>query len=314
MAPMRAGAAVLALSALAWASSARAQEPPDRIEIARALEIAGTDECLSAETLATEVARWLGRSEIDRRIGVIVRPATEGGDTLEVVRDGAVIAERSADAGDATCGERRAALALMIALAIDATVLTELHEPDPPQVEPVAPAPQRIEIGLGIEVLFVWGLLPEVAGGAALSFDLRPIDWLALRAAALFALTVDVPLAGGNVSSAFIGGRVDVCPGASVPPFRLEACAALVAGAVRAAGTDFSVNQETVLPWAAVGLGAAARVEFSREIALRLSVESAIPFVRPEIAVIGGDGATIATAPSSPVAVDAALGVVFLFP
>ena len=108
--------------------------------VAEAVTVPADDACLSPG-LASPIATWLGRDEVraDLTVEVVI-----GDDAIGFVlrRAGEIRVERMLSPAPADCADRRAALGLAIAMALDAAVL-EAFVPPPPEPEPTEPRPAR---------------------------------------------------------------------------------------------------------------------------------------------------------------------------
>src|SRR5438105_10180746 len=103
------------------ASPAASVAQADTTTVERALSVESPGECLDAGALARQVVVWLGRSDVDARIRIAVRRSGSDGATVAFeVREGSqILAERAFERLPRDCSERRAALGLAIAFAID---------------------------------------------------------------------------------------------------------------------------------------------------------------------------------------------------
>jgi hypothetical protein len=129
--------------------------------------------CFDTTTLAFHVELWLKRSSVDRHIDLEVRGDPQGpeGVTIEIRRDEHSVGTRFFPAFTVPCQDIRTAIAMSVALAIEAT------EHESRQVEPVAgkptanpqlplqvtPPPARVMTSL--EGLALTGVLPTWAAG-----------------------------------------------------------------------------------------------------------------------------------------------------
>ncbi|HEU4535200.1 MAG TPA: hypothetical protein VFS00_13825, partial [Polyangiaceae bacterium] len=110
--------------------------------LAEALRVVG-GRCWTSESLVAAVRAWLKRDEVDERLAIEVRHLRGPPERVIFVvrRPGARASERAFSDLRLPCDDQRAAVALSIALSIDATLLSR---PEPPPVEPpaeAAPAP-----------------------------------------------------------------------------------------------------------------------------------------------------------------------------
>jgi hypothetical protein len=132
--------ALLGTLAATWLGAAEARAQPDEGSwpISQAL-VVGPSACLEAGALSQQIAIWLTRSEIDRRLTVEVTDAADGVHFV-VRRDGQVVGRRRLDVERAACQQIHAAVALGVAIALDATVLDQLGVTPPLTAPPLTPA------------------------------------------------------------------------------------------------------------------------------------------------------------------------------
>jgi hypothetical protein len=168
---LRAGP-VLAV-ALAVAGPARAQER----SLAEAVTVAEGDPCLDAEGLVAHVTTWLGRDRIAAELGVVVETGAADA-SFAITRADERTATRRFDDLPTECPDRRAVIALAIALALDAAVLESIGiaAPERPPTEPPedpppprAPAGERPAFSLEAEGMLLVEVLPELALAGAVS-------------------------------------------------------------------------------------------------------------------------------------------------
>ncbi len=133
---------------LAQRAAAQAQPHPER-PLAEVVQVHPGATCLAADRLISRVARWRERESVDARIQVSVE-----GDAKVPTRVSFVVkeasgahAERSLEDAPTDCDQLHAAVALSIALAIDATLLeadakgAQAAPPPPPPIKESPPAP-----------------------------------------------------------------------------------------------------------------------------------------------------------------------------
>jgi hypothetical protein len=298
----------------------------DERPLADAVAVDGDAACLERARLAALVGSWLGRDRLDRRLDVIARER-EDALAFELRRDGEVRVERTISPVPADCADRQAALALAISLAIDASVLENIvptPAPTPSPVEPAptpvraapapratgAPAQHRLRVALLFGPVALLEVLDHAAFGGELGVELRPLEFLDLRAGALAAGGLPIGLAGGSIAPVLAGGRADVCPGRSFARerVRLRVCVGLAAAAASARGRDLPQTRRTTLPWAAVLAGGEAEVALGRGVGLRASASLVAPFVRPSFVALDAANQIAARADTPALGVALALG------
>jgi hypothetical protein len=310
---------LVTLGLVGTASAAAQTREASLVPIVGVIEVRSGDPCLDVRIIAEQVTRWLHRDAIDARINVLLRPSPSGGESIEVIREGSVVAERTFDGGTASCAERQAALGLMIALALDATIVETLEPeaitapPETPAPEVPVPSPTRV-LSLDAAATVAFGSLPEPAGGGTLMIELSLGERLALRFGASALATGALTLERGRTSSTLVAARFAACTGASISRFRAEACGGVSGGTVLARGRGFTLDERAVVPWLACSVGGAGRVALGSRIALRLAVDLVVPIVRAELAVVDVEGTSVATRTPPPIAAELSFGVVLSFP
>lgn len=139
---------------LAFVGVAAAAEPSSVLRSLREIITLPADDPCLAQGIDESVAAHLGRSEVDAELSIKV---TTSGDTVsfQMRRGGEVRAEKNDWPLPSRCADRRAALGLAVAIAIDAAVLESLApevvptslepkpepKPERPQPEPPTPTP-----------------------------------------------------------------------------------------------------------------------------------------------------------------------------
>jgi hypothetical protein len=303
--------------ALFAVSEARAQRAADRA-IVGALAV-GPSSCIDRETLARGISTWLGRPTIDGRIAIAVREGPDGV-IYSVTRDGARIGERTMHVVGASCADVHAAVSLGIAIAIDATLLESLGiapAPSSPtsatRTAPndaaaprgfVAAQPPRLRadlpvmheekrdhvIAAGAQGLVLVGVLPKVTLGVAPFVDVTLIRAFDLRASGLVSTTADVAVREGSASVGLVAGRLDACAALRAGAARLRGCVGAAAGAVSAEGTGYPDSYSTTAAWIGPAVRFDGRWSFGSVFGLVLSLDGFIPGVKPRLDVLAPDG------------------------
>jgi hypothetical protein len=301
-------------------------------DLGEAIAVPEGGDCLDTGALATAAAGWLDGREVDARLSIEAYEDSEGiglrlfdGPTLRV--------ERRLSPAPARCEDRRAALGLAIALAIDAAVLEGLApaQPEPeaePLPEPVAPAPAiaptpeiasadapqpRIGGALHAEGLAAFGVLPSPAFGAAVEGELLPVPWLAIDAGTFVLAGLPFALADGTIDAVLAAGSVRVCPRRGFGRVHISLCGGAAAGAVIARGDGFFESRTPVLPWVALRFGGDLEVRLVRRVGLRLGADALTPLVRASFDVRDAAGRVVAARTVAPAGALVRLGVAFRF-
>lgn len=289
-------AALVALL-LAPCSIARAEDRP----LAEAIVVSRSDACVEADALVRQVATWLGRDGVDAALGVVVEVEGSAA-SFEITRDGQAVASRRFDRLPADCADRRAALALAIALGLDAAILDSLGAPaearaDTPPPPPAAPRPprgERLAFSLEGEALLLVEVLPELALAGAASVALSAGEGVRLRAGVLASQQVGTGLGRGHADLSLLAGRGDACYARTLEgEISLGGCASVLAGAVLAAGRGLPTVRSTEIPWVALDARAEARWMPADPLAISVAVEALFPVLRPRLEVGDGSGGVL---------------------
>ena len=308
------------LVVLTAAGPARAQER----SLAEAITVAEGDPCLDVDGLVAHVATWLGRDRIAAELGVVVETSVvvETGATdasFAITRAGERTATRRFDDLPVECADRRAVIALAIALALDAAVLESIGipapEPERPPVHgepdvpppPRAPAGERPAFSLEAEGMLLVEVLPELALAGAVSIAGLLGGGFRLRGGVVATQRLGTAIGHGAAEMTLVAGRIDGCYAPAVTDgLLLGGCVGALAGALLAEGRGFAYVRTTEIPW----IGAAARAELrwlpASALALGLAVEGLFSIVRPRLDVGDGAGGVLAARSLPP----AGLGVV----
>jgi len=268
---------------------ASAQERP----LAEAVAVARAGECFVAAALVEHMETWLRRSTVHARISVVVEDEDPGA-SFVVLRDGVPSAARRFDTLPAACSDRRAALALAIALAIDAAVLDDLvpasrPEPDAPIPDPPSPGPAAertaIRVEVAVEGQVIFEVLPEVAAGWQIGPRVIFDETFELGLSAWLTSVSGAELQPGRVDSQLAGARLDAClrrPGVLM----LRGCVGVAGGVGRGMGHDVPGARETLVGFVGLlgrlGLG----IELTEALALEISGDAWVALVRPRFDLV----------------------------
>jgi hypothetical protein len=240
--------AALCAVLVAWAPRvARAQDEGAR-PVIEALTVSPSA-CLQAPALADQITMWLRRPTLDRRLAVQVVDAPDGVHFV-IERDGEVVGKRSLDVERAACQQIHAAVALGVAVALDATVLDDLGvrssgppdpslstafppDPMPPPLPaafapawpranaspdrpapPPSPPPERPRdpvLTAAVQGMVLVGVLPRVTLAVAPSAEITIVRGFDLRISGLATGTSDVEIGSGRAEAGLFAGRIDAC-------------------------------------------------------------------------------------------------------
>ena len=303
---------VFALCAsMPWLLAAAAHAQGPTRPLGDAISVARESECLSVDALVPHLRVWLRRDEVESRVSVVVEEEGEGA-SFVVLHDGRPHAVRRFDRLPGPCEDRRAALALAIALAIDAAVLETLGvsaEPTepveaPPTSEPV-PEPTiprssvRLEIALETQLLIE--VLPEVAAGWQLGARVVVEDAFEVAIAGSVSSVSSSALGPGRVDVQLAGARLDLCARRPVEPITLRGCVGVASGAALGRGREVASAREAIVPF----VGALARVGLAvtatEWLAFELSFDGWVAILRPRFDLVLTPGGLVAQSASLPV-------------
>lgn len=302
--------------------AAPAAEVPSQALDAAVLFDAGAT-CLDRDRLVRRVARWLQRDRVDATLHVEVH-----GDPHDPRKVAFVIDRghderrvRSIDDGPADCDQLHAALALSIALAIDANLgMGGAPPPDLPDDDVLLsgkPKPPYFKLAAALLLHATSGLLTNVSAGASVRVEAGFMPWLDLRLGA-FGSTVDdqrIPdITPGTFSAGLIAARADVCLAHGLGKLRLLACAGGMGGVFRAEGAGFSAasSVDNRAYGAAVG-GFELQAELARWLAIGAAVDLVVPFATRRIQVVDATRRTSGLRTLTSVAVLVGAGPVLRF-
>lgn len=303
-----------------------APEPAQR-SLLTAIEVQPGATCLAADKLVRRVERWLDQTKVDARIRVHVRGDDAEPNEVEFSidrGDGLRPAVRRIENAPLDCEQLHSALALSIALAIDASILggaaegLELPDDEALTEEPEdegRAGPSYLRVAAAVLGEVSTGLITsDIALGAGARLELGFTPWLELRAGALFTgiggqRVQSVP---GTFSASIVAGRADAC-GVLQPAeaLRLLACGAFVLGELRTTGHDFMETSSEGSLWSAAGGGIEVQAAAADPLAFVLGVDVLIPFARKSVLVLDPMGRAVASRDLTSVGVVIGVGVVF---
>ncbi|HEX7481268.1 MAG TPA: hypothetical protein VF331_25930 [Polyangiales bacterium] len=302
--------------------------PPER-PLAAAMQVEPGATCLDLQRLALRVARWRERDTVDARIRVRVQGDAHSSTqvSFSVTVEGGAHAERTISDAPVDCDQLHSAVALSIALSIDATLtagnpsdpVVEIPVPaEPPastahapgiQLTPDLPtyeqrrrpdshtedsrsSPPHLE--LGVYGGATTGLLTDTSLALAPRLSFAPNAWFSVAVAGLASTLADqiIPQTPGHFDLRLLAAGADVCAGHEVvESLQLQACLGVRAGVLRATGTGYPRAMDGTEPWLASALSAQARVWLASWAAIGVAVEGLAPFARHVILIRGVLGA-----------------------
>jgi hypothetical protein len=228
-----------------------------------------------------------------------------------------------------TCDQSAAALALVVAVAIDPQALLEpapKNEPPPPPAPTSPPEtarpvdtnvdrPQRAtRVALGMRWDEVSGITPLLRPVLRPFLEIvsdRPGVFVpALRVSFAWTRNAHVGLAAGAADFSWYVGRAELCPlriGSSAAS--LTWCATFDGGALQVAGQDAPASTTRTRPWASSGVSARGSVRIFRWVFAELELGGAAPWFKDRW--IFADGSSLHSAPPVSVWTGAGLGCRF---
>lgn len=294
---MRRSDTLLSVLALVGALLAPAPARAEEVEIARIVAAHG-DACLAEPALAAQVAGWLGRERFEGELGVRVEAdAGSRGATIHIAHRGADVASRRFEHLPERCEDRRAVIALAIALALDAALLESLGVAAPehgersePTTPARPPAGERPALSLEAEALLFVELLPDVALAGSVAVAALLGEGVRVRLGAIATQRGGAPIASGSAELSLVGGRADGCFGRVVAPsVFVGGCAGAIVGAAFAEGRALLVTRTAEIPWVLAIGRAELRWLPLDALAFTVGFDAHFAIVRPRLEV--GDGA-----------------------
>ncbi|NOY92156.1 MAG: hypothetical protein GXP55_13240 [Deltaproteobacteria bacterium] len=305
---------------LFWVAPAVAQTRP----LDAALSVPEGATCLTRAALVEHTASWLGSGTVDVRQTILIELGRgERVGVGFVLLDGEQVASRRRFARlPEACADRRAALSLALAIALDASVLerlmgtadagptppaepgepprhrdpeqvaSEAAEPEPDAGPPSAASPERaaeIHLRAGLGAGLGVGLLPQSSPWGEFSFALSGAGWT-LRALAGATWRAASPLAHARVVTQLAAGAVEVCVDRDLARLQLSGCLGPRLGRLFAQGRDFADSRSTELWWLALGAGLHARYPRDSVVSLRLGIGGHLALLRPVLRVVDTEG------------------------
>jgi hypothetical protein len=295
--------------------------------VAEALVLEPGATCLESARLADRVARWLRHDTVDARIRVVVR-----GDALVknrvsfTLERGEERSERAIDDAPIDCDQLHSAIALSIALAIDASLgqASTQHEDGalPADEQLLAPTPKPagppyFRFALGLFGHATSGVLTEPSFAASARLELGFVPWLDVRLSGFGAMLDHQSLRGAEEGSFYVAlfaGRLEACGVASpTPELRALLCLGGMGGALHTRGRGFSPEQSANRLWVAVVGGLEAQAQLARFFAVAVNVDLLVPIARHRIQAFDAQGALVGERVLTPLGVLIGVGPVLRF-
>ena len=327
---------IAALTAASLVAAPVWAEPAPR-PLSEAIEVSESA-CLKRAELISSVETWLGRSAIDPSIRIQVDETEPGHPRFVVLREGRPATERRFRGGNIACPDLRAAVALAMALAIDATILQAVLEPvpaevEPPKVEPPTIQPPKPEpkpkpkpkpkpepepeattpVSGEAAAIVLLGVLPAPAFGGSLG-AIVPIGTFSLRIAAWATAATELSLGKGDARVGMVAGEISGCLARDLGALRVRGCAGAAGGGWSAEGSGYDANRVAVIPWFAATAGFGLEVPLSDALALVSRLNGYAPITRPTLEVSAPDDEPVAREEAPPGGISVSLGAMVGFP
>jgi hypothetical protein len=275
--------------------------PTLALEQALTLESGAT--CLELDRLLGRVKRWLQRDRVEAPIHVHVKgsPTHERSVSFVIDRGGGKRASRAINDAPADCDQLHSAVALSIALAIDASdpnaepgaSLEDLPDDEELLEKPEPPSPPYFRLAIAALGQAGSGVLTDVSWGGALRVEVGFLRWLDLRAGALYSGVTDqnvgdVSLREARFDAQLLSGFVDGCGAHLVSAqFRMLACAGTAVGQLFLQGHGSAIESRAPAAlWVAMLGSAEVQAELQPWLALGVSVELVVPLAKHRMVLV----------------------------
>ena len=268
------------------------QHTPALAQIAEAeqLVVAPGATCLNRERLLARIVRWREGAGVDPGVVVAVRGDSQLSTRVyfSVSRATDAPTERILENAPSDCDQLHSAVALSIALAIDALFTTERTQPLPaadaqPVITHEPPGARRshaYKLELGLFIGASVGVVPGMAAAAVPRLQLSISPWLtfALEGVGTYANDVSFTSGSGVVDTRVLGGGGDVCVGGeTVERMSFVVCAGARGGMFMAKGDRLGPGLDKITstrPWWALAASGQARAWIVPNVGIGLGIEA----------------------------------------
>jgi hypothetical protein len=269
--------------------------------------------CLERGRLVQRVARWLDRAAVEIPLRVQVRgdPRVATRVFFSVRTDPGSPAERRLDNVPSDCDQLHSAVALSVALAIEATLQQGVAS-TPPKRRAEPSQPMHLELALlgGASI----GVLTDTSLTGSPRLTLTPLPWLQLAVATLgtYVNGQSVEPLDGRFDLTLLAIGLDGCVGGeATPALGFFMCVGGRGGPFRSEGRGFPMRIKSTRGWWALTGSAQVRFWLSSVLALGASMEALYAPMLRRITVNGPDGLPIFQHTVSNVALSITVGPVF---
>jgi hypothetical protein len=270
---------LIALCALL--APARAANAVDTERIETLVRVVPGATCLRAHELALAVEPLLDDLRVPSDFEFLVEGSASNSRSarLHILRHGRPVAERAFEPGPERCSHLHAAVALAIALAINAAREEEERARVP-------------EWSLSGSLLGTSGFVPQLGAGLELLLGRSFGEHVRLRLGPTGNLAFDASIGApqGSFDAALAGARADGCVrGKLSTTLHALGCAGMLGGALYVSGDELRDSTRPVVPWLAVAAAASLELELAHRWSLALGFSLAFLLHRVEV---GSEDAT----------------------
>lgn len=285
--------------------------------------------CLEHDRLVARIQRWREHTAVDPSLRVEVRGNAQDPTLIFffVERSGSPRAERVLRAAPAECDQLHSAVALSIALAVDAMLSGSGDAPPPAPLDAPPPRVERSEeasadstyeptldlaayVGAGVS------LLPGTTLIAVPRLQLGVLPWLAFGLEGLATRTSDETIqnAPGAYDAALVAGGVDACFGGTpTPAVSLFACVGGRGGVFWTRGRNLARRDAIGSPWWAAVVSGQARAWLLPFLAIGIDVEAVYALAARDLVITAVSGGTEQRLAVSRVGLVISAGPIFRF-
>jgi hypothetical protein len=250
--------------------------------------------CLERDRLIDRIVHWREGSAMDPSIRIQVRgdPRDPTRIYFVVARANAAPAERVLDNAPTDCDQLHSAVALSIALAIDALLAADARAPALSKIPPPSAANERRAQPWHLELGVLGGatvsVVPATAPIAMPRLQLAPLPWaaLAIEAAVSWVDGVDVVGTSGRYDASVWALGLDACfGGETAERLSFFTCAGMRGGAFVTKGFGFERNRVQSRRWWAAAASGQARAWIVPSVAIGISIEALFALAERELVV-----------------------------
>lgn len=237
------------------------------------------------------IVRWRESAEIDASLRVRVRgdPHDATRVYFSVLRADTTPSERVIENAPSDCDQLHSAIALSIALAIDALLANAGDVPLPAAVvgTPKSDAHgSQVSVELALLGGASVGVVPNTAVALAPRIHVTPWPWLSFAVAGLATgvqgLTIGNTI--GRFDATVIAGGVDVCSGGEASDrLTFYGCAGVRGGLFSTNAFDYAQNDQKNSPWWALVVSGQARAWILPTVGIAISIEGVFALAPREL-------------------------------